>query len=108
MNDTHLAYEVDAILNSVDDYLSAYKAYREDLEGEQRQVALQKWLGFSETWFNALESRMNADYSSEYLVGNQLTIADYAVVAVIHSKVLNSYGQPLPLLKSLYEKHTYL
>ena len=37
-----------------------------------------------------------------------MTVADLAIISVFYSRVLNSYGQPLPLLKSLYERHTNL
>jgi len=42
------------------------------------------------------------------MIGEKLTVADYALVSVFFTKVLNSYGQPLPLLKALYERHTTL
>jgi glutathione S-transferase len=44
----------------------------------------------------------------QYIAGENITVADYALFTVFHSKVLNSHGHPLPLLKALFDRHTNL
>ena len=101
------AYEIDSLLNSIDDYLVAFNKYHSILDGDRRQDTLDQWLYYAESWFGALERRLTNN-AEQYLCGSKLTVADFAIISVFYSKVLNTYGQPLPLLKSLYERHTNL
>ena len=64
----------------------------------------------AENWFRALERRVSANLAlgKQYIAGENITVADYALFTVFHSKVLNSHGHPLPLLKALFDRHTNL
>lgn len=94
----------------MDDYLTAYAKYQAEQDGQGRQKALEKWLEVAENWFRALERRLsnNLAEAKQYIAGENITVADYALFTVFHSKVLNSHGHPLPLLKALYDRHTNL
>jgi glutathione S-transferase len=108
--DFHLAYKIDSLLNSVDDYLTAYGKYQAEQDGQGRQKALEKWLEVAEYWFRALEKRLSTNLAEgkQYIAGENIAVADYALFTVFHSKVLNSHGHPLPLLKASFDRHANL
>ena len=108
--DPDLAYKVDSLLNSVDDYLTAYGNYQVEQDGQGRQRALERWLEVAENWFRALENRLsaNAAEGKPYIAGEDVTVADYALFTVFHSNVLNSHGHPIPLLNALFNRHAHL
>jgi glutathione S-transferase len=88
VHDADLMWEVDSLLSSVDDYLNIFMKYMFEPNFTLKEKAMERYLETAALWFSVLQKRLQ---NKTYLVGSSITIADFAVSAIIFDHVHNHY-----------------
>ncbi len=83
-----LAWKIDSTIDACEDYFGAYFKYFGESFPEIKAQHKESWLKLVPLWIEAIEKRITAN-GGKFVAGNQITIADFAVAAVIFNLLLN-------------------
>lgn len=110
--DPYQAYLVDSAIDSVNDILSAfYKAAFNPSEEAKAGLFTEFYGNTLPRYFSAFEKRLEGN-TSGFLVGDKITIADFALAALAYSSFLNENNpnrqQPLEVVEKFpnFKKYT--
>ena len=109
--DHETAWKIDSTIDAVEDYLNAYFRFNFETNEEKKAVAKENWLKMVPVWVTAIEKRLTANESPNFIVGGKMTIADFALAAVGFNLLLNeanpSFADVWPLVKDHEVLRTY-
>ena len=89
-SDPETAYQIDSTIDAVEDYLGAYFKFNFEQDAERKKAAKETFMTkFLPNWLNAIEKRITKNSSQKYIVGDKMTIADFALGAVGFNVLLN-------------------
>ena len=100
------AYKVDSTLDAINDLLNAYYKGAFAATEEEKKTLLG---AFYETtlpkWLSVIEKRLTSNSSQQYIVGDKMSIADFALTAVAYSQFYNDANPAKEtILKPIIEK----
>ncbi len=103
-SDADAAYQVDSTIDAVEDFLGSYFKFMFEHDAERKKAAKETFLTkFLPNWLNAIEKRITKNSSQKYIVGDKMTIADFALGNVGFNILLNeanpSYGDTWEIIK---------
>ena len=103
-SDPEVAYQIDSTIDAVEDYLGAYFKFNFEQDAERKKAAKETFLTkFLPNWLNAIEKRLTKNSSQKYIVGDKMTIADFALGSVGHNILLNeanpTYAETWEIIK---------
>ena len=88
--DVETAYGVDSTIDAVEDYITNYFKFNFEADAERKKTAKEAFLTkFLPNWLNAIEKRISNNTTQKYIVGDKITIADFALAALGFSFLLN-------------------
>ena len=99
------AYKVDSFIDGLVDFMMAFvKAKNETDEEKKKELMKQVMTETLPKYLAVFESRLKSNTSQHYLVGDKLTIADFAFAGFIFNAFYNDASEVAPLLRSIFEK----
>jgi glutathione S-transferase len=106
--DAEVAWRIDSTIDACEDYLNNYFKFQFEKDEEKKKALWDNFTKFLPNWLTAIEKRLLANESQNYLVGSKATIADFALALIGFNCLLNeanpSYAETLPFI----EKHETL
>ena len=101
--DAETAWRVDSTIDAVEDFLTQYFKFHFEKDEEKKKVAKEGFFNWLPKWLDAIEKRLVNNTTQKYIVGDKITIADFALAALIFSFAVNpanpTFEETLPLLK---------
>ncbi|CDW82060.1 glutathione s-transferase [Stylonychia lemnae] len=93
-SDPFLAYQVDSIVDSLQDFTASLMKAREDENPEKLKENLAEWTSVTLPKFlTAFENRLIANGNNRNIVGESYTIADFVLLSVIYNRFYNEQFQ---------------
>ena len=96
------AFKIDSTIDAVEDYFGAYFKFNFESNEEKKAIFKENWLKMLPIWVAAIEKRLEAN-GGKYIVGDKITIADFALAAIGFNLLLNEanphYAETLPFIK---------
>jgi glutathione S-transferase len=84
------AWKIDSLVDAVSDIQNAFYKFSWEQDQDKKKAGLDNYLAnVLPAWFNAIEKRIAANENKHHLVGDKLTIADFAFAGWAFGSVLN-------------------
>ncbi|CDW72614.1 glutathione s-pi 1 [Stylonychia lemnae] len=107
--DAHEAYLVDSILDAFGDMTQGLIASKWETNPERKKQIISDWLiNVYPRFLAAFEKRLESQGDSKFLVGNSLTIADFAFTSMIYSMMCNELSEAYGFLNGPFIAHPKL
>ena len=102
--DANAAYQVDSTIDAVEDFLGSYFKFNFEADADRKKAAKETFMTkFLPNWLNAIEKRITKNSSQKYIVGDKMTIADFALGSVGFNILLNeanpTYAETWEIIK---------
>ena len=89
-DDALAAYNIDSTLDSLEDFVKNYFKFHAEQDAEKKAANKESFLTkFLPAWLDAIEKRISANSTQKYIVGDKITIADFALAGFGFSFILN-------------------
>lgn len=92
--DAYDSWRVDSTIDSLGDLMNAfYKAAFAPDEETKKSLFEAFYTTTFPKWLEVIQKRLNENTSQEYIVGDKMSIADFALASLAYSSFLNEAGQ---------------
>ena len=89
-DDAEVAYKIDSTIDAVEDFLQSNNKWRFEADETRKAAAKETFLKtFLPKWIDAIEKRIASNSTQKFIVGDKITIADFALAAVTFNILLN-------------------
>ena len=100
--DCETAWRVDSTIDAVEDFFTTYFKACFEKDEEKKKTFTENYIKWLPGWLTAIEKRLAGNSNPNFIVGDKLTIADFALAAVGFNVLLNEasplYSQTLELI----------
>ena len=96
-------------MDSIEDYLKNYFKFNFEQDAERKATLKEAFITkFLPQWLEAIEKRISANSSQKFIVGDKITIADFALAGLGFALILNEANANFAEIYEIVKTHEVL